>query len=107
MRAGKLDTSITIQSRSTSRDALGGPVETWTNVATTWAEVQEQRGQEYAAGRLLQTQAVRTTILRTRYVANVDATMRVIEGSRTLQIVSVATIGRNEGLEIVAEAVNG
>lgn len=108
MKAGLLDTRVVIQSRTLSKDDLGGPVETWSTFATIWAEVQEQRGTEVAAGRLLQTQGVRATIIRARWLAGVNATMRVQFRGRTAQIVSPPVmIGRKVGIELIVEDING
>ncbi len=107
MRAGEIDTLATLESRTVSRDAFGGPVETWSTYALAWAAVTDQPSREFAAGRLLQTTAVRQTLVRLRYVAGVKPTMRIRFGGRTMNVVSVSEIGRHAGLELVCEDING
>jgi SPP1 family predicted phage head-tail adaptor len=107
MRAGSLDTRVTIESRVLSQDTLGAPVETWSTFRTMWAEVTDQRGLEVAAGRLMQTQAVRQTIVRMRYVAGLTPLMRLRFGGRTMDIKAISQRGRKAYHDIVCEDTNG
>lgn len=57
LRAGALNYRITLQSRSTSQDASGGQILTWTDVAPVWANIDPLSGRE-----LLAAQAVQSTM---------------------------------------------
>lgn len=46
MTAGKLRERITIQSETSTSDGGGGYTVGWSNVATVWAQVKPQRGNE-------------------------------------------------------------
>lgn len=102
-----MDTRVVIESRSLTQDALGGPVESWSTFATVWGQVVEMRGWEVSANRILQTAAVRQTLLRIRYLSGVTATMRVKFRGRTMQIANVTEIGRKNMMELVLGDVNG
>jgi SPP1 family predicted phage head-tail adaptor len=75
--AGELDQLVTIQQRSTTKDAVGQQVETWsTFLANVWAAARPLRGAEFfAAG---QTQAQETILFRIRYRDGVTSGMRVV-----------------------------
>lgn len=105
--ASRLDTRVVIESRSVTQDSLGGPVESWSTFATVWGEVVEMRGYEVVAGRILQTSAVRQTLLRLRYLPGVTPTMRAKFRGRTMQITNVMDIGRKKGTELVVSDMNG
>jgi head-tail adaptor len=109
MRVGKLDTQVRVERPvATSDPEFGGNVgATWETVATCWASIsdittrmQEQTKQDL---RLLK----RPCRVETRYLPQIDATMRLVvldRSDRILQIVTKpAEIGRKEGLEFMAE----
>ena len=76
LNAGELDQRITVQSPSATVDALGQRVETWTELATVWAQAQPLRGREYfAAGEVNSDAAVR---FRLRFRSDVTGAMRVL-----------------------------
>lgn len=87
MRAGTLRHTVTLQSPQTTRDAVGEQTLSFTTVASVPASIAPISGREqfYAA----QRQASTTHILRIRYssqVAAIDATWRVLFGSRVFSI---------------------
>lgn len=100
MRAGRLRHSVTLQSKSVSRDAAGGESITWTTFATVWAEVQPLSGREYVAMR--QAQADVAVRVRMRYVAGVNPAMRVVHGSAIYNVLEVIDVaGRQRELELM------
>lgn len=44
MQAGKLDTRLSVQAISTTQDAVGQPINTWTEFARIWADVRYSTG---------------------------------------------------------------
>lgn len=58
MKAGKLDQLITLQSKSVTRDAMGGEVVTWVTQNEVWAEYQPLSGREYFAAKIEQAESV-------------------------------------------------
>ena len=47
MRAGRLQRRVTLQESQATRDAYGGEVISWVDVATVWAAVEPLRGREF------------------------------------------------------------
>lgn len=104
MDAGSLSSRISIKARSTSVDAIGQPVETWTTLATVWANVRHLSGSEsIKADRELSV--VRASI-RIRWRTDVDAGMRVTAGGSTYEIRAVLPDAqRREFVDLVCERV--
>lgn len=87
MDAGRLDKRITIQSVAVTRNAIGEPIQSWADVATVWAAVEPVQGREFWEQQQVQSEV--TTRIRIRYRAGITAAMRVVYGSRLLNIRSV------------------
>jgi SPP1 family predicted phage head-tail adaptor len=87
MQAGKLNSRVKIEQKSTVQDAYGQPVETWTDVATVWAEVRDITGKEFVSAQATQN-AVQTKIT-IRHRAGIVPAMRAVHGSDTYNIESV------------------
>lgn len=108
MHAGRLDRYVSIEHRVVTRDAAtGAEVATWAVFASAWAQVDEMAG----STRLRDEQMVgdvaaygRPTQVTMRWVAGVDATMRINDKGVLYQIIGTARIGRNEGLSLACTA---
>jgi len=88
MPAGTYRHRITLrESTATGRDAAGGEILTWSDVATVWAAVEPISGREYFAAQ--QVNAETTHRIKMRYRPGVHSKMRVLFGSRTFDIESV------------------
>lgn len=81
---GKLRQRITIQQLSKSRDTYGATKKGWTSFATCWAAVEPLSGKEFWNAQ--QIAAEITTRVRIRYREGVKPTMRILFGSRILEI---------------------
>jgi SPP1 family predicted phage head-tail adaptor len=103
MQSGRLRHQITLQSPSRTRNAVGEPVTTWTDVATVWASVGPLSARDLFAAQ--QWQAEVTHRVRIRYapdVADVQDSWRVLFGSRVLVIRTVRNIDeRNVEIELL------
>lgn len=87
MRAGKLRQRVILQSPSGSRDAVGERTTTWTDVATVWASVNPLTARELiAAGQMQSELSHRVRIRHSSAVAAIDASWRVMFGSRILVV---------------------
>lgn len=106
MRAGRLRRRVTIQSQSTSRDAAGQPVDTWTDVATVWAAVEDVQGREIIRGGGAVTAHVTTTV-RMRHRTDIDTGMRIVDGSRILLVAAppIDLDGRRREIEVLCQEV--
>lgn len=76
LNAGQLDQRITLQSPSSSVDALGQRVETWSDVEPIWARAQPARGREFFAAGGMQGEA--SVVFTIRYRTGVTREMRVM-----------------------------
>lgn len=102
MRAGALDRRITLQRRTVTQDIYGAEIETWTDIATVWAQRMELRGDE--RWQAMQSVAKTDIKYKIRYRADVGPLDRLTDGGRVFNIRAVLEIGRREGLELHAEA---
>lgn len=101
-----LDRRVTIQRKVVTQDAsYGSEVVTWGVLAVVWAELRDvPPGRSETIRQGLQ-QARNQTRVRMRYRADVDSSMRIVDGTRVLQIIGgPAELGRREFLEVMTEA---
>jgi SPP1 family predicted phage head-tail adaptor len=87
MRAGLLNNRIAVQQISSTQDALGQLVQTWTTVSTLWANIKHTSGIE-AVKAGAEASIVRASI-RIRFTESINTAMRVIAGTTTYNIVAV------------------
>jgi len=87
MRAGELRQRITIQQNMPTRDEFNAEVESWSDVATVWANIETLSGAEFvtqqAAGAMLTHQ------ITIRRMSGLRPTMRVQTGAHTFEITAV------------------
>lgn len=106
LSAGELNRRITFQHRTvTGTDPIyGTPVYGWTEFATVWANVQDKlpsRSEEIVDGIDIASRACR---VRIRFRDDLNSTMRLTIGARTLRIIAgPAELGFREGVEFMAE----
>jgi len=91
MDFGRLDQRVTLQSRTTVRDALGQDTITWVDVATVWAQRINQRSAEaFQAAQVGDDDLVE---LHIRYRADVSTTWRLEWEGVGYDITSVSAFG--------------
>jgi len=104
MNPGKLDRRLVIQTKTTTRGAAGGPVETWANSATVWAEKVSTTSSE--ARRALATRAEATLVLRIRYLSSLTARNRLyFEGQYWDIVGDPIEEGRRDTMLVTARTV--
>lgn len=99
---------VTIQRRTQTTDGFGGPVNAWTDFATVAAGVDSLTGREFLAAQAAQSEASVRFVMR--YVAGVDARMRIVykglyhdiinitdPEERHRELIIMTTQGVNEG----------
>lgn len=96
--AGQLTKRIKLQRQSTLQDSYGGPVRTWLDVATVWAEIEPVTGGEQKrAHRIASEVSHQITV---RYQASLTDT-RVVSAYRALYKARVfnihAVLNQDEG----------
>jgi SPP1 family predicted phage head-tail adaptor len=100
MQAGRLRHRITLQEERPTRDSYKAEVLGWVDVATVWAAVEPLRGREYFSAQQVNSEVShRVTI---RYRSGVTSAMRVLFGSRVLQIDGVINVNeQNRELQLM------
>ncbi len=108
MNPGPLDTRIRIEYPASTQDAdYGTPVPVWTLLAVVWANVQDVMPSRSESVRQGLEVARNQTRIRYRFRQDVDSSMRVVIGSRILQIVAgPAELGRHEYSEVICESAS-
>lgn len=105
MRAGDLRTRVEIQQPVRVGSGTGGRVE-WQTYAAAWADVKPVRSTDRTDDGHFQT--VRLARVTIRYREGVKSKMRVVIGSRVLEIVSVIDVDeRHRQLDLLCEERGG
>lgn len=103
MKAGRLDTKITIQSISRTQNAAGEMVETLATFHEPFAEVTYIRGQETEVS---QAQVgLQQARFRIRHLAGLKMEFKIVHASLTWDITDIRPQGRNDEIWIIAQAV--
>ena len=84
MKAGSLRHKVTIQRVSQTLDSSRQTVDLWTKVDDVWAAVEPLTGRELVNAQQIQPDV--THLVKIRYRDDVTAKMRVLHGSRVLNI---------------------
>lgn len=87
MRAGALNTLISIESQTHTINSVGDKVETWSTYVKSWAEIKTQSGKEFIQANEINSSVEK--VLRIRYVAGINPTMRVNNSGVYYNILSV------------------
>lgn len=104
MRSGTLRHKITIQTSTSTPNAVGEPVVTWTTYATPRAEVVDLSGREFFAAQSVHSEV--TTRIRIRHRDGIVPKMRAVHGSRTFDVLSVTdATGRERELHLLCREV--
>lgn len=105
-QAGRLDQRITLQTAIVTRDALGGPVESWEDGDRVWARVRTLTGKQIQ--RAQQASADVSKAINIRWRADVTSAMRVKFANGGTARVSWIEDDRRAGwLTLVVEDLNG
>ena len=94
MRAGLLRSRVTIQQQTRADDAYGGATVTWSTFATRWAHLRPLRGSELIAAQQINSHVQGEALIR--FTTGVDATMRIVYGTRVLQILAVVNMDERD-----------
>lgn len=75
MRTGDLRHRVTLQANTRTRSASGVITDSWSDVATVWAKIENTTAREMFAGAAVNAEASHTITIR--WLAGVNAEMRV------------------------------
>lgn len=104
MEIGKLNKRITFQKYTTSENAIGDTINSWTDFKTVWASATNLHGREYYSA--MQVQAENTVKFTIRYCKDIDTSMRIVFKNQTYDIKFIDNIKYgNKFMEIQGLAV--
>lgn len=104
MQTGKLDQRVILQSDTEAANSSGEVVKSYTTVATVWAHVISQKGDE--AFESARVNAKRTVRIKIRFRSDVDLKWRCVWNDENYNIIEVDRSQRRLGeLWVTAEAV--
>jgi len=98
MRAGKLDRRIELQRETKIVKPSGSVVMEWQTFSTIRAEVIQQSASEYLTG--FGEAEANAIIFRTRYIAGITTSDRILYSGKPYDLKDVKEIGRHRGLEL-------
>ena len=87
IKAGKYNKAISLQKQVSEVSDYGAPITNWKTVANVRAAVEPLQGREFFANASVNNENI--IRVRIRYGVNVDNTMRVKYGKRSLEITSI------------------
>lgn len=102
MLAGKLDRKITIQERTLTQNATGEAETAWSTFTEAWAQKLDMAGREYFTAQQVNSEI--TTKFKTRHIDGLNMEMRISYDGLIYDIINIAELGRNVGIEIMAKA---
>ena len=106
MQAGRLREQVAIQQESVTRDEYGAEVIAWVGVATVWASILPKASGERFLSGAAQLQAEITHTVRIRYRSGITAKMRLLWGSRYLEVETITDPdGRKRELVLMCREV--
>ncbi|MBZ9999634.1 MULTISPECIES: phage head closure protein [unclassified Mesorhizobium] len=98
MRAGKLDRELVIERATTTIDEYGNTIEAWAPLATMRAQLVTASTEEFQ--RAYGASGETAIVFRTRWLAGVTVSDRVIYEGAHHNIIETKEIGRRRGLEL-------
>lgn len=101
MKAGKLDRRITISVKTATRDTYGAEIIGWSTLATVWAEILPLSGREFFVASQFVPEA--ELKIRIRFREDFDETAKISYNNTDYDILHIAEIGRQDGLEIIVK----
>jgi SPP1 family predicted phage head-tail adaptor len=107
--AGRLRHRITLQSKETTRDVMGGEIITWVDVATVWAEVSALSGRALIAAQQAQSEITARIIVRKAAAGSIADDWRIKHGADiyTLHAIIPSDDGVNLNLQVSKGLKNG
>ena len=104
MDSRRRNRQVVIQQLAAGQDAIGQPVQTWSALATVWANIKHLSGLETIKGGA-ESSSVKASI-RIHYRADVTSAMRVVHGSTTYEIKAVLPdVEGRRHLDLVCEVI--
>lgn len=104
LRAGQLNRYVNVQQRSASRDAIGQPVVSWTDVRSVYAYIEALSAAKRATSGAVFTDV--THQLTVRYDAifsdpRTATTYRIVYGARTFEVMGIENVDETNAIVIL------
>lgn len=104
MEAGALDRRIDIQVATTSRDAMGGVIPSWSNIYSNIpANIKQLSGNEKYHVECAREISYEQVMFTVRYISGLNQTYRVQFEGKIYDILAINEIPRRKGLQIVGQ----
>jgi SPP1 family predicted phage head-tail adaptor len=104
MRSEQLRHRITIQQPTISQGSMGGATETWSTLATVWAQKANKSSREFYAAHKINAEI--TDLFICRHRTGVESNMRVLFDGQAYDIISaIDPDGRRRELHITCKEV--
>lgn len=102
-----MNLQITFQENAPVKDSFGQEIESWKDVPTLkniWASMKTTGGGEFYAAQKINAET--TALFKIRYIAGVDAKMRILYGGRYYEILNINDANeQHEFINISCKAV--
>jgi len=98
-QSGQLDRRIVIQGYTTTTDAFGEVVKSFTTLATVWAKVEEKSGKEGEDGN--QIVASKKVEFFIRYRNDINEQMRIVYNNNTYKIHAIQSADAREAFQMI------
>jgi SPP1 family predicted phage head-tail adaptor len=104
MQAGKLNTRLTLQHATLTRDEMGGEIETWVDVVIVWASKAHQTSREFFAAQKINAET--TDLFVIRYREGITTKMRAVCYGKTYDIIGAPDPdGRRRELHLLCKEI--
>ena len=100
MQSGKLRFRVTIQQGNETTDGEGEQVQSWTAFKQRWADIRTITGKEYYTHDTTKVQAAQRVFIR--WTDGVTESMRILWGTRILNIVHIGEDRTHERMMILS-----
>lgn len=100
-RSGLLRHRVTIESATSTQDAVGQDIKTWATFGYWYCNISPLRGREYIDSRSIQDE--QTYKFQGRYVNGITPQMRIVWNSKTFDIQAVMNVNERDRMtEVLA-----
>lgn len=100
MNPGRMDRQVTLQRRTTTQNAIGEAIKTWTSLVTVPAAYKPAPGAEPVNGDKVEAEL--PVVFTIRYYSGLNPKDRLTYGGQVYNILAVTEVGRRHLMDIKA-----
>jgi len=101
--SGKMNKRVVLESNTPAQDGYGEPIESWSTIATVWAEQLSAKGSERFRGE--QNSGFEDIVWRIRYRTDVDNLDRLTYNGKTYDLLGAIEEGNKDSLILSTRAI--